>query len=274
MTILVTGATGTVGCCIVGLLHEKGVKVRALTRAINKTNLPAEIQIVSGDLDKPESLQPHLYKVDSLFFITQSDQSDTKFMTNKKIVQMAEEAGVKRIVAIMDFEGNPIEEVIKNSGMEWTILRPVEFMKNVLYDWAESIQKEGIIRTAFPDSLSARIHEADIAAVAVKALTEEGHHRQTYDLTGPEALTPRIMVKQISEVIQKPIELIEMTEDEMKKEWKSKGYEEEFINYFIIEMGKNPPKQVYTVLPTIELVTGEPARTFAQWVKENKHHFE
>ncbi|WP_326977956.1 hypothetical protein [Bacillus inaquosorum] len=65
-----------------------------------------------------------------------------------------------------------------------------------------------------------------------------------------------------------------MTEDEMKKEWKSKGYEEEFINYFIIEMGKNPPKQVYTVLPTIELVTGEPARTFAQWVKENKHHFE
>ncbi|MCY7941511.1 hydroxylase [Bacillus inaquosorum] len=195
-------------------------------------------------------------------------------MTNKKIVQMAEEAGVKRIVAIMDFEGNPIEEVIKNSGMEWTILRPVEFMKNVLYDWAESIQKEGIIRTAFPDSLSARIHEADIAAVAVKALTEEGHHRQTYDLTGPEALTPRIMVKQISEVIQKPIELIEMTEDEMKKEWKSKGYEEEFINYFIIEMGKNPPKQVYTVLPTIELVTGEPARTFAQWVKENKHHFE
>lgn len=82
--------------------------------------------------------------------------------------------------------------------------------------------KEGIIRTAFPDSLSARIHEADIAAVAVKALTEEGHHRQTYDLTGPEALTPRIMVKQISEVIQKPIELIEMTEDEMKKNGRAK----------------------------------------------------
>ncbi len=67
MTILVTGATGTVGHLHCGALHEKGVKVRALTRAINKTNLPAEVQIVSGDLDKPESLQPHLYKVDSLF---------------------------------------------------------------------------------------------------------------------------------------------------------------------------------------------------------------
>ncbi|PRS03222.1 SDR family oxidoreductase [Bacillus halotolerans] len=274
MTILVTGATGTVGGHIVELLNGKGVKVKALTRAINKTNLPAEVQLVSGDLDHPETLQSHLYKVDGLFLMTQSDQSDTKFLANQRIVQMAEKAGVKKIVALVDYEGNPIEEVIKNSGMEWTILRPVEFMKNVLNDWAESIQKEGIIRTAFPDSLSARIHEADIAAVAVKSLTEEGHHKQTYDLTGPEALNPRNMLKQISEVIQKPIELIEMTVDEVKTEWKSKGYDEQFIDYFIIEMGKNPPEQVYTVLPTVERVLGEPARTFAPWVEENRHHFE
>jgi uncharacterized protein YbjT (DUF2867 family) len=274
MTILVTGATGTVGGYIIEQLNNKGVQVRALSRSVEKTKLPAEVQIVSGDLDKPETLQPHFHNVDSFFFITQSDQSNVKFLANKRIIQMAKEASVRRIVALVDFEGNPIEEVIKNSGMEWTILRPVEFMKNVLYDWAESIQKEGIIRTPFPDSLSARIHEADIAAVAVEALTKEGHHRQTYDLTGPETLTPRSMLKQISEVTDKPIELIETTEEQVKKEWKSKGFDDEFIDYFIIEMGKNPPKQVTTVLPTIEQVTGKAARTFAQWVKENKHHFE
>ncbi|WP_431088642.1 SDR family oxidoreductase [Paenibacillus sp. 8b26] len=67
-----------------------------------------------------------------------------------------------------------------------------------------------MIRTAFPDSLSARIHEADIADVAVKALTEEGHDKRTYDLTGPEALSPRSMVKQISAVIDKYIDLVEI----------------------------------------------------------------
>ncbi|MDH6429288.1 uncharacterized protein YbjT (DUF2867 family) [Paenibacillus sp. PastH-3] len=89
----------------------------------------------------------------------------------------------------MDYEGNPIETVIQYSGMEWTILRPSEFMKNALYFLAESIQKEGIVRTGFPDALGVRIHEADIAAVAVKALTEEGHHGKIYALTGPQSLS-------------------------------------------------------------------------------------
>lgn len=274
MTILVTGATGTVGRHIVDQLNEKGIKVRALSRSKGKTKLPAEVEVVSGDLDKPKTLQSYFKNVNSLFLITQSEQSDAKYLANKRIVQMAKEASVSRIVALMDFQGNPIEEVIKNSGLEWTILRPVEFMKNVLLDWAEMIQKEGIIRSAFPDSLSARIHEVDIATVAVKALTEEGHHEQIYDLTGPEALSPRSLIKQISEVIDKPIELIEIPEEQVMKDWKSKGYDEGFVNYFIIGMGKNPPKQVYTVLPTIERVTGKPARTFSQWVKGNKHYFE
>lgn len=274
MTILVTGATGTVGRHIIDQLSEKGIKVRALSRSNGKTNLPAEVQVVSGDLDRPETLQPHFINVDSLFLITQNEQSDAKYLTNKRIIQMAKEAGVKRIVAVMDFEGNPIEEVIKNSGLEWTILRPVEFMKNVLYDWVESIQKEGVIRTAFPESLSAKIHEADIATVAVKALIEEGHHEKIYDLTGPEALSPRSSINQISEVIDKPIELIKLTEEQVMIDWKNKGFNEEFIKYFIIGMGKNPPKQAYTVLPTIERITGKPARTFSQWVKENKHYFE
>ncbi|MGM0851379.1 MAG: hypothetical protein ACQEWI_02015 [Bacillota bacterium] len=174
----------------------------------------------------------------------------------------------------MDYEGNPIEEVIKQSEMEWKILRPLEFMKNVLYDWAPSIQKEGIIRKGFPDSLSARIHDTDIADVVVKTFTEEGHHGQTYDLTGPEALTHRMMAKQISKVIGKPIELIEMTEEQVRSEWKNKGFDDNFIDYFIINMGKNPPIQTYTVLPTIEQITGKPARTFEQWVNDNKHYFE
>ncbi|MGQ3480212.1 NAD(P)H-binding protein [Paenibacillus sp. TY11] len=271
MKVLVTGATETLGGLIVEQLLAKGIAVKALSR--KEGNLPKGAQVVLGDLDIPETIERYFQDVDSLFLITQSDQSDTKFLTNQRIIQMAKEANVKKIVALIDFFNNPIEEVIQNSGMEWTILRPVEFMKNVLYGWAASIQKEGNIRTAFPDSLSARIHEADIASVAVEALTEEGHSSRIYNLTGPEALSPRNMVKQISEVVGRPIKLIELTEEQVRQEWKEQGYDDEFINYFIIEMGKNPPADAYTVLSTVEEVTGNPARTFAQWVNENNQHF-
>lgn len=82
-----------------------------------------------------------------------------------------------------------------------------------------------------------RIHDTDIAAVAVKVLTEEGHNEKTYYLTGPEALSTRSMVKQISEIIGKPIELIELTEDQARQDCKNQGFEDEFIDYFFIEMG-------------------------------------
>lgn len=272
MRVLVTGATGSVGKHIVEQLLEKGVAVKALSR--NEGELPQGALVALGDLDTPETIEVHLHDMDSLFLITQSDQSDEKFQKNKTIIQMAKKANVKKVVALIDFYNNPIEEVIKNSGMRWTIIRPVEFMKNALYGWAETIQKEGVVRHAFPNSLSARIHEVDIASVAVNSLTEEEQHNsKIYNLTGPEALSIRDMVEQISEVIGRPIDLIELTEEQAKQEWKEQGYDDEFINYFIIEMGKNPPPEVYTVLPTVEEVTGKPAKTFALWVNENKGFF-
>jgi uncharacterized protein YbjT (DUF2867 family) len=271
MTILVTGATGSVGGHIVHKLSKKGIKVRALSRSGEKTAIPEGVQFVSGDLDKPETITPHLVGVSAMFLLTQSSQTDETYQSNKRIIELAKEANVKRIVAIMDYPGNPIEEVIENSGLEWTILRPTEFMKNILYDWAESIKTEGVIRTAFPDNLTARIHDKDIADVAVKALTEDGHSEKKYNLTGPKALSAREMAVIISDVLEKPIDVITLTKKEVVDAWVSNGYDEDFVNYFVIEMGNNPPEALYTVLSTVEEVTGHPARTFKQWVEENQH---
>lgn len=272
MSILVTGATGTVGSQVVEKLNAKGIGVKALTRNENTVGIKG-VHYVVGDLNKPKTIHPHLKHIKGLFLLTQSEQTEEMFIANKEIINMAKSAGVRKLVAIMDYKDNPIEEVIKKSGLEWTILRPVEFMKNVTYDWVESIQKEGVVRTAFPDNLSARIHDTDLAEVVTLALTEETHNKKEYDLTGPEALSQRAMIDVLSDVINKPIELIPLSEDELLKEWKAKGYDEDFINYFIIEMGKNPPKEVYTVLPTIEDITNRPAKSFREWAEENKSLF-
>lgn len=273
MKVLVTGATGSVGGHVVNQLASQGIEVKALSRHANSVNYPENVHAIIGDLNHPESLKEHLEDTDSLFLLTQSEQTEERLAANQRIIQLAKEAGVKRIVAIMDYEGNPIERVIQESEMEWTILRPVEFMKNALYFWAESIQKHGCVEVGFPETLSARIHEADIASVAVKALTENGHHREIYQLTGPQKLSIREMISQIAEVIGKPVKLLELTEEQVRQNAKDQGFDDEFIDYFIIGMAKNPPESVYTVLPTVEQVTGRPARSFAQWVHENKHYF-
>lgn len=60
MTILVTGATGTIGSVLVGRLIDAGHRVRALTRDAQAANLPEQVEVVEGDLTRPESLEPAL----------------------------------------------------------------------------------------------------------------------------------------------------------------------------------------------------------------------
>jgi uncharacterized protein YbjT (DUF2867 family) len=163
-----------------------------------------------------------------------------------------------------------VEEALKNSQMEWTLLKPGEFMANILVDWRDSIRSEGIVREPFGDAQSARVHEADIAAVAATALLEQGHHQQSYVLTGPESLTRREAVKVISEGIGKQIIFNEMTEQQARQKWREQGYGEEDIEFFVL-MGKNPPEMGHTVISTVEQVIGRPAITLAEWVSEHKH---
>ncbi|MBP1080224.1 MULTISPECIES: SDR family oxidoreductase [Bacillus] len=186
MTILVTGATGTVGRHVVDQLVNKGEKIRAVSRNPAKANLPKRVEVVEGDLTVPESLQAPFQGITALYLILSSDNAASPLQTNPKVIELAGKARVKRVTVLMDYEGNPIEQVLKDSGMEWTLLKPVEFMANVLADWLESIRSEGVVREPFGDVLSARVHEADIAAVAVETLIKDGHHGKSYFLTGPQ----------------------------------------------------------------------------------------
>lgn len=172
----------------------------------------------------------------------------------------------------MDSDDTDMEEFIKNCKMEWTILRPVEFMKNVFFQWAETIKTHNSVFTAFPDTPSARIHEMDVADVATKVLLEEGHQNQIYYLTGPEVLTPVSAVEKLSNGLGKNIQLVRQSEEETREAWMSLGLSDDYVQHFVIEMGKNPPAYTYTVTPTVEKILKKPARTFDEWVKEYKEY--
>jgi uncharacterized protein YbjT (DUF2867 family) len=164
-------------------------------------------------------------------------------------------------------EENALEQAVTTSGLKWTLLQPVEFMSNAL-DYAPSIRAEGVVRVAFADRLTAIVHEADIGAVAAAVLVEGGQAGKTLTLTGPEVLTPRAMVRTLGAALGRDLQFVELTEAQAREQWRAEGYPNEVIEFFVWAHGSTP--QIgYTIVPTVEQVTGRPARTFAQWVAEH-----
>ncbi|MNJ48334.1 Quinone oxidoreductase 2 [compost metagenome] len=119
MTILVTGATGTVGQHVAELLVQRGSSVRALTRNPDraKAKLPEGIQIAEGDLMKPETLKEALQGIEAMFLIISSDEPNADLNTDPRVVELAEAAGVKRVVVLVGYEEGPVEETLRASGM-------------------------------------------------------------------------------------------------------------------------------------------------------------
>ncbi|WP_329094038.1 MULTISPECIES: SDR family oxidoreductase [unclassified Streptosporangium] len=272
MTVLVSGATGNVGRPLVEQLLAGGHRVRALTRNPAKANLPAGAEVVAGNLAETASLSAAFSGVDAVHLISFSGEDFAPLTNGAEIVDLARKAGVRKVTVLKgDVTKSPLEEAVESGGLEWTHLSPVEFMSNAL-EWADSVKNEGVVREAFADARSAMIHDADIASVAATALTTDGHAGQEYWLTGPQALTPPEKVRTIGTVLGREVRYIELTRDEIVEEWRRTGYSDEDVEFFLT-MRTNPPEAGYTVLPTVEKVTGKPARTFADWVRENAAAF-
>jgi uncharacterized protein YbjT (DUF2867 family) len=273
MKILVTGATGTVGCHLVNHLIQAGHEVRALTRNPEKANLPEGVEVVAGNLAAPETLAPALAGVSGLHLINfdSGASGDPLLQSGPEIVAMAKKAEVRRVTVLRGGQKSSVEQALEASDLAWTFLQPVEFMANA-FDWVESIRTEGVVREPFGSRLSAMVHEGDIAAVAATVLGEEGHAGQSYSITGPEALTPPEMVRILGTAIGRDLRFIELTEAQARERWRASGYPEEVIEFFVWALG-NTPVEGYTVVPTVEQITGRPARTFAQWAAEHAEAF-
>jgi uncharacterized protein YbjT (DUF2867 family) len=274
MKVFVTGATGTVGAHLVSELTEKGVEVKALTRNPERAVFPKGVESIKGDLMHPESFAEYLVGVDSLYLISSSDKLGAELQTNPTIISLAQEAGVKKVALLSVLGDEELKEAIQASTLQWTFIEAVGFMANALEmnGWKEAIQKGEGIRELGLNNPGAVIHEADIASVFATVLLEEGHHQQTYQITGPEALTVAEQLTILSEVLETPIKYEEKSVEEAKENWKEEGYTEEDIEFFI-QMALNPPEVGYTVLPTVKELTGRPARTFREWAEENKEAF-
>ena len=271
MTVLVTGATGNVGRHLVEQLLAAGHPVRALTRNVANAQLPAGAEVVEGDLTQPATLETAMQGVTGLHLINFGGDDYALLQTGKTLAAMAERAGAQRVTVLMGGEKGDLEEAVEQSAMAWTFLQPVEFMSGGL-DFAEAVRAGGVVDVPFANRRSAIVHDADIAAVAAVALTQDGHGGQTYTITGSEVLTPHDMLHQIGEALGRDIAIQELDEAGAVAQWRAAGMPAETIE-FLLWVYANTPPIGYTVVPTVEAVTGRPPRTFRQWAAENVEQF-
>ncbi|HEY0453798.1 SDR family oxidoreductase [Actinophytocola sp.] len=296
MTILVTGATGQVGRHVVTQLAAAGEHVRAMTRDPARAVVPAGVEVVRGDLLEPPSVAAALRGVSALYLFPEP-------RTAAAVVDAAVRAGVRRIVTLSsgavsagldtDFQ-LPVEKAVEASGCEWTHLRPGEFASNSLKLFGPPIRASRVVRYCNPDWRGLPIHEADIAAVGVAALLTDGHHGRAYDLTGPARISARDQVRCIGEALGTPVRFEEVSPAEAREILRRQGgwaaENADFLTGFESYSPTSPTSpdsatspvspasveewdEMLRPLPTVEQVTGRPARSYAEWVRDNVEAF-
>src|SRR4051812_44711307 len=226
--ILVIGATGRIGRFVVDQLVAAGVPVRALTRRPEAAKLPAAVEVVTGDLTIPESLDAALQGVNTVFLVWTAP-----FTTAHAVVErLASHA--RRVVFLSSPHQTPhpffqqpnpmavlhadIERLIATTGLASTIIRPGMFASNVLHWWAASIRSGDVVRWPYAAAETAPIDERDIAAVAARALYDDRHAGGDYVLTGPESLSQAKQVRIIGDVIGRSIRFEELSPEDFRRE--------------------------------------------------------
>jgi uncharacterized protein YbjT (DUF2867 family) len=276
--ILVTGATGKVGGAVVTRLHAAGVPVRALVRG--DADFPEGVQAVRGDLSDPASLDMALEGVDSVFLVWPflsaegaSDVIDAIGKRARRVVYLSS-AGVggeeEPGEAITMFH-TELERLIEASGLEWTALRPTGFASNTL-GWAEEVRTTGVVRAPLARLARPLIHEADMAAVAVQALTTDALVGARPVITGLELVTQERQVALIGEAIGRPVRFEEISPDEAIEQMKAAGYPAELVEALVpAQAGMlDDPEPVND---EVERITGTPARSFREWAVDHAADF-
>ncbi len=212
-TIVVTGATGTVGSEVVQLLHAARHPVRAAATdpEAARARLGAGVATVEFAFDRPETHGDALHGARALFLMRPPQMADAKAFL--PTIEAARAAGVEQI-AFLSLQGvernavvphHRIEKLVRESGIAWTFLRPSFFMQNLSGVHRDEICRQNRVFVPAGRGRTAFVDARDVAAVAAKILTESGHERQAYELTGSEALGYAEVAGILSEVLGRAI---------------------------------------------------------------------
>jgi len=279
--VLVTGGTGRVGSAVVDLLVDAGVPVRALTRRSQAAAmLPANVEVVTGDLTVPGSLEAALRGAGAVFLVWTAPPATAPAVVERLATY------ARRVVFLSSPHQTPhpffqqpnpmavlhadIERLIAASGLESTIIRPGMFASNALSWWATAIRAGGIVRWPYGAAETAPVDDRDVAAVAARTLYQDGHAGGDYVLTGPESLSQAEQVSIIGEVIGRRITFEELSPDEFRRETEG-SWPRPVVDMLLDAWGATIGRPAF-ITSTVADILGS-ARSFRQWVADHAGAF-
>jgi len=286
-TILVTGATGTVGSEVVRQLSTKGETVKAAARSANDTTFEHlnGVQTVQLDLNSTSTFASAFDGVDKLFLLTPFQSNMVDLTSN--LVNKAKNANVKYIVkqSVMGADAEPgitpsrlhrqAEKIIEESEIPSTFLRPNFFMQNFVNFFSRTIKSQSAFYVPAGDAKVSFVDVRDIAAVAVQVLaSNDGKHEgKAYNITGGEALSYGQTAEILSKQLGKKVNYVNVSDEQARKGMKDAGADEWTINSMIELFEITRAGFASAISLVIEQITGNKPISFSQFANDNAASF-
>lgn len=284
--ILLTGATGKTGFAAAQALAKAGVKARAIARdaarAAKLTDLGHQLAI--GDLGDQGFLAQALEGIERAFLLTIN--SERQSATERAFIDTAKTRGVRHVVKISSIEaysgigarvpeGHAASEAyLKASGLGWTIVKPNFFMQTLLTA-AMGIKARGELTMPVGDVRLTMIDCRDAGEVVAKTLIEAGHEGQSYQLTGPEAVSFAEIAQRLSKALGREVRYVDpplsVYRDTLLKALPDPWRVEAVCEIFALTAKR--PALIESVTTTFQTLMGRPPRDLASFIADYRQAF-
>jgi uncharacterized protein YbjT (DUF2867 family) len=283
MRVFVTGATGTVGRQVLRALQGGDFEIVAGLRTPETASaeLKKAAKLVRLDYED-EGLDPATFEgADALFFMT--PLIERQVARSARVLRAAREAGVKHVVRLSSRSAGwdqsselrawhrETEALVRDSGCDWTILRPCSFFQNFATFQRESIRRMSAILLPQGDGMIPYVDAADIGDAVARCLSEPASHQgQSYVLTGARAYGPKGIAAEIGRVIGRPVMYIEVDPEQVQHTMLQAGQPQWLVEAGLAVFAHAKSGQEASVDPTLGRLLGRAPGSLSEFVERSR----
>jgi uncharacterized protein YbjT (DUF2867 family) len=282
--ILITGASGSVGRSVLEEVRKMGKPFKAMYRdEADGKKAPAGTATVVADFADKNNLKQALQGVDTVFLVCSPIPQLVELESN--VIEACKENGVRHVVLNSALGAGDygksfpswhrkVEDKLKASGLQYTILRPNGFMQNIVTYNAPSIRAQGAFYAAMGNAKTSLIDVRDIAAVIAKILAAPAAHAgKTYELNGPEALSNAEVAEKISRATGRPVQFVDIPEETQRKSMLDLGMPEWQVTALLELQQYYKAGKAADVTDVLPKLLGRAPTTLDQFLSEFKDSF-